>query len=301
MNLSLLNSLCYTVGWVWCVLLGIHGHAFWAVVGALSILVFQLYFTKKQSLGLYIEDLFIAIFSIPLGILLEMFFIQSDMIHYVDGGWLFPPIWIVALYPLFSLLLNHSLKFFKKSYLACFLFGVLGAPLCYIAGRALGGLTFPHSLFLTWIVVGVSWGLFICLLAKIANVIEKASDETLADRDSKIPLELLYDGECPLCSREVCYLQKGNRKPGLKFIDISSKEFLPLEHSNIDYDTAMSQIHAIEGKEKHLVGLSAFASVYARCGLPVTSTLFRIPFVRVFLNPMYKVFAKYRLRITGRD
>lgn len=300
MNLSLLNSLCYTVGWFWCVLFGIHGQSIVATIGAVFLILFQLYCTKIKDTALYIQDVLLVIFSVPLGAPLEIFFIQTNLIHYATTTKMLPPIWIVFLYPLFSLLLNHSLKIIKKNYLASFLFGFLGAPLSYIAGVSLGGLTFPYPLLQNWILIGICWGLFLCLLAKIANIIEKATAETLEDRDLKNNLKLLYDGECPICKREVCILQKKDSQTKIKFIDISSKEFSPFENNNIDYNTAMSQIHAIDGKGNLLVGISAFAAVYASCQLLVTSTLLRIPFIKRTLKPLYTLFAKKRLWLTGR-
>lgn len=300
MNLSLLNSLCYTAGWFWCVLFGIHAQSILATIGAVLLIIFQLYCTKIKDTALYIQDVLLVIFSVPLGALLEMFFIQTNLIHYANTTKMLPPIWIVLLYPLFSLLLNHSLKIIKKNYLVSFLFGFLGAPLSYIAGISLGGLTFPYPLFQTWIMIGICWGLFLCLLAKIANVVEKATAETLEERDSNNSLKLLYDSECPICKREICILQKKDSQTKINFIDISSKEFSSFEHNNIDYNTAMSQIHAIDSKGNLLVGIPAFAAVYASCQLLVTSTLLRIPFIKSILKPFYTLFAKNRLWITGR-
>ncbi|MEI8365425.1 MAG: DUF2878 family protein [Parachlamydiaceae bacterium] len=300
MNLSVLNSLCYTVGWFWCVLFGIQGHFILATIGAVCLILFQIYYTKTKDIGLYIQDLLLIVFSVPLGTLLEIFFIQTNLIHYVNTTKMFPPIWIIFLYPLFALLLNHSLKIIKKNYFASFLFGFLGAPLSYIAGISLGGLTFPYPLILTWIMIGICWGLFLCLLTKIANIIEKATAETLADRDTRTHLKLLYDGDCPICKKEICILQKKDSQTQITFVDISSKEFAPLEHNNIDYNTAMGQIHAIDVKGNCLVGIPAFAAVYARCQLLVISTLLRIPFVKIILKPLYTLFAKKRLWMTGR-
>jgi len=300
MNLSLLNSLCYTTGWFWCVLFGIHDQSILATIGAVFLILFQLYCTKIKDIALYIQDVLLVVFSVPLGALLEMFLMQANFIDYANTSGMLPPIWIVFLYPLFSLLLNHSLKIIKKNYLASFLLGFLGAPLSYIAGNSLGGLTFPYPLLQTWILIGICWGLFLCLLTKIAIIVEKATAETLEDRDSKTNLKLLYDGECPICKREICILQKKERQSKIKFVDISSKEFSPFENNNIDYNTAMSQIHAIDGKGNLLVGIPAFAAVYARCQLLVISTLLRIPFIKRVLKPLYTLFAKKRLWMTGR-
>lgn len=300
MSLSLLNSLCYTAGWFWCVFFGIHGQSLLAAVGAISLILLQLYCARVKDVGFFIQDRLLVAFSIPLGALLEIFFMQTNLIQYGDPLKTLPPIWIVLLYPLFSLLLNHSLKITKKSKWASFLLGFLGAPLSYMAGVSLGGLTFPYPLLQSWIMIGICWGLFLCLLAKIATIVEKATAETLAERDAETHLQLLYDGECPICKREICMLQKKNSQSKIKFVDISSKEFLPAELSRIDYDTAMSQIHAIDGKGDLLIGIPAFAAVYAHCQLLATSTLLRIPFVTAILNPLYTLFAKNRLWLTGR-
>ncbi|CDR33813.1 DUF2878 family protein [Criblamydia sequanensis] len=301
MNLSLINSLCYTIGWFWCVLLGIHEHSALAVIGALFLIFVQLYLAKVKDVSLYIQDLLLVLFSIPLGALLEIFFIQTNLIHYSNTTGMLPPIWIVFLYPLFSLLINHSLKFIKKNTLIPFLLGFLGGPLSYVAGQSLGALTFPSPLIPTLIIIGVSWGLFLCLLVKIANIVEKAALETVAELDSKNRMKLLYDGDCPICKKEICLLQKKDTQGKVNFVDISSKEFSPSENNNIDYNTAMAQMHAIDGKGNLLVGIPAFAAVYAHCQLLILSTLLRIPFIKIVLQPLYRLFAKKRLWITGRE
>lgn len=300
MNLSIFNSLCYSAGWFWCVLFGINGHTIVASSGAIFLIILQLYFTKIKDEGLYIQDLILSFLSIPLGLLLEMFFIQTNIIHYANTTAILPPIWIVLLYPLFSLLINHSLKIIKTNYLLSFLLGFLLAPFSYVAGISLGGLTFPYPLLQTSVMIGICWGLLLCLLSKIANSVEKATAETLDDRDSKTHLKLLYDGECPICNKEICMLQKKDNQTKIKFVDISSKDFSPPDHNNIDYNTAMNQIHAIDGKGNLLIGVPAFAAVYARCQLLVLSTLMRIPFIKTILNPLYTLFAKNRLMLTGR-
>lgn len=300
MNLSVLNSLCYTAGWFWCVLFGIHQQSFFATLGAVFFIIVQLYCVKIKDTALYIQDVLLVGFSIPLGILLETLFIQTNLIQYVNSRNIFPPIWIICLYPLFSLQLNHSLKIIKKNYLASFFLGFFGAPLSYVAGISLGGLSFSYPLINTWIFIGICWGLLICLLSKISSITEKAAIETLTERDSRINLKLLYDGECPICNREICMLQKKNNQSKIKFVDISSKEFSPSENNNIDYNTAMARIHAVDSKGDCLVGIRAFAAVYASCNLLVTSTLLRIPFIKLFLEPLYRLFAKKRLWLTGR-
>ena len=84
MNLSLVNSLCYTTGWFWCVLFGIHGQFIVAIIGAVFLILFQLYCTKIKDIALHIQDVLLVIFFVPLGALLEIFFIQTNLIHYAN-------------------------------------------------------------------------------------------------------------------------------------------------------------------------------------------------------------------------
>lgn len=300
MAFSILASVCYTIGWFWCVLFGIQGQSLVAFLGAAALLGFQLYYEKKRDTRFYIQDLLLVIFSIPLGILFELIYIHSGLLAYSDGSVNFPPIWITSLYPLFAMLINHSLRIIKTSYLLSFVTGCLGAPLSYLAGHSLGGVTFGYPLFESCLLIGISWGVYLALLVKLANLIEKATLETIHDRDSAANVKLLFDGECPLCSREICMLKQRTTEASVNFVDISSKEYAPKVNANIDYHTAMTQMHAIDAQGKPLMGISAFALIYARCQLLVISTLMRLPFMVIILNPFYALFAKYRVRIAGK-
>lgn len=301
MHQSIINSVCYTVGWFWCVLLGVKNQSLMSFVGTLFLIFVQLYTTKIKDKSLYVQDLLLAIFSIPMGFFLEFLFIQTNVVHYIHSNHAIPPLWVICLYPLFSLLINHSLEILKKSYLASFIICMITAPLSYIAGASLGAVILPHSLIQTYLVLGTSWGVFVCLLLKISKIIRKAAAETLVESEANNKIRLLYDGECPICKREICVLQKKDRQASVKFIDISSEEFLPKEHGNIDYKTAMSQIHAIDAEGRPLVGIPAFAAVYARCQMLTLSTLMRIPLIKEGFHLFYKLFAKNRLWITGRS
>jgi predicted DCC family thiol-disulfide oxidoreductase YuxK len=221
--------------------------------------------------------------------------IHLGWLSYPSASTPLPPIWIISLYPLFSLLINHSLSFLKSSPFIAFIVGFIAAPLSYLAGVKMGGALFPHPLLSTWSVIGVLWGLFLVLLTAIAKSIDKAAEAV-----DEAPLKLLYDGACPLCQREIAFLKKRAVKGRVIFVDISDPNFTSRENQGIDYKTAMTEMHAIDAQGNVLVGVPAFAALYARCRLPVLATLLRIPFIQAMLTPFYKHFAKNRLRITRR-
>lgn len=163
----MINSICYVVGWFWCMLWGIAGHPIIAVQGAAFLIALQLYYTNAEDSSLFNRDALLVAISIPLGFLLEMFLIQTHVIRYGDSD--FPPIWIIAIYPLFALLVNHVFSFLKDYYIAAFFIAFLGIPSSYFWVNTHGDLTFGYSSILTWIIIGNCWGVLLCLLLKIAN------------------------------------------------------------------------------------------------------------------------------------
>ena len=66
------------------------------------------------------------------------------------------------------------------------------------------------------------------------------------DRPTSWQIKLLYDGDCPLCVREVNFLRSKDADRGLvSFIDIASDDYHQEDHAGIDFETAMGVIHAI--------------------------------------------------------
>ena len=59
-------------------------------------------------------------------------------------------------------------------------------------------------------------------------------------------IKLLYDGECPLCMREVNFLRKRDAGRGLvAFVDIADEGYAPEENGGVSFEAAMGRIHAI--------------------------------------------------------
>lgn len=51
---------------------------------------------------------------------------------------------------------------------------------------------------------------------------------------------MLYDGDCPLCMREVNMLRNRDKGIGkIDFVDISSPEYSAKDNSNISYEQVM--------------------------------------------------------------
>ena len=114
-------------------------------------------------------------------------------------------------------------------------------------------------------------------------------------------IKLLYDGECPLCLREVNFLQKRDAGRGLiAFVDIADDHYSPEENGNISFETAMGRIHAILPDGTSIKNLEVFRRVYDILGLGWIYAITRLPIIGSLADKLYGFWADWRLKLTGR-
>ena len=113
-------------------------------------------------------------------------------------------------------------------------------------------------------------------------------------------LTFLYDGSCPLCLRETNFLKKKDTKKFINFVDISNNYF-PQNFKNISYEQAMDNLHGILGSGEIIVGVDVLAYSYELVGLGWIYFPTKLPILSNFIRFLYKYWAKYRLKLTGRD
>jgi len=112
-------------------------------------------------------------------------------------------------------------------------------------------------------------------------------------------VELFYDGECPLCMREVSMLRRLDRRQRILFRDIAAPDFDARAYGR-DHATFMAQIHARLPSGEWLTGVEVFRRLYGAVGFGPVVALTRLPGVRGLLDVGYDWFARNRLRLTGR-
>lgn len=114
-------------------------------------------------------------------------------------------------------------------------------------------------------------------------------------------IKLLYDGECPLCLREVNFLQRRDQGRGLvAFVDIASPDYDPVQHGGVDYATAMGRIHAVLADGTVIQNVEVFRQVYNVLGMGWVYAATRWPIVGPLVDWLYAVWADRRLALTGR-
>ncbi|WP_269610933.1 thiol-disulfide oxidoreductase DCC family protein [Prochlorococcus marinus] len=113
-------------------------------------------------------------------------------------------------------------------------------------------------------------------------------------------LTIFFDGGCPLCRREVEFLQSRNQKGFLRFIDIDSSD-LPLDLKyGITYKQAMERIHALKSDGSVIKDIKVFQEAYSLIGLGWIYAPTKLPILDKFIEFIYGLWAKYRLKITLR-
>ena len=114
-------------------------------------------------------------------------------------------------------------------------------------------------------------------------------------------LIFLYDGGCPLCRRETDFLKRRDKIGNIRFVDINSDNYDPTNYQNISFEKAMSNLHGILHDGNLIQGLDVLAYAYQLVGLGWVYFPTKIPIISNLLKIFYGFWAKYRLKITGRN
>jgi predicted DCC family thiol-disulfide oxidoreductase YuxK len=116
---------------------------------------------------------------------------------------------------------------------------------------------------------------------------------------SSFQIKLLYDGDCPLCGREVAFLRRRNRRGQLAFEDIAAPGFDPARYG-LERADVMARMHGVLPDGRVVEGMEVFRRAYAAVGLGALLAPTRWPLLRPLFDRAYAVFARNRLRWTGR-
>lgn len=117
---------------------------------------------------------------------------------------------------------------------------------------------------------------------------------------SSVPaVEVFFDGDCPLCTREVAMVRRLDRKARVRFTDIAAPEFDAGTIGRTQEDL-MARIQGRLPDGSFIEGVEVFRRMYAATGLGALVAVTRIPGISHALDAGYRWFARNRLRLTGR-
>ena len=111
--------------------------------------------------------------------------------------------------------------------------------------------------------------------------------------------EVFFDGDCPLCKREIDMIRAFDRHGRVRFTDIAAPGFDPVS-TGLTYDELMASIRGRMPSGEMVEGVEVFRQLYGAVGSGPVIPLTRVFGVRQLLDAGYQVFARNRLRLTGR-
>ncbi|MDJ0567952.1 MAG: DUF393 domain-containing protein [Pleurocapsa sp. MO_192.B19] len=133
----------------------------------------------------------------------------------------------------------------------------------------------------------------------MTSVSKKSTDNLPIKPSWKI--RLLYDGECPLCVREVNFLTKQDAGRGIvDFVDIADLNYDPKDNAGIDFATAMGRIHAVLPNGTVIKNVEVFRRVYEELGMGWIYAITKAPLLGVIADWLYSIWADWRLKLTRR-
>lgn len=107
------------------------------------------------------------------------------------------------------------------------------------------------------------------------------------------PFEVFFDGDCPLCRREIDMIRRKDKSRRLLLTDIAAEEFQP---SEVPLERLMKEIHGRFSDGTYVVGVDVFREIYERLGFGRVVGLTRWPVVRTLLGFAYSLFSRIRFR-----
>lgn len=107
-------------------------------------------------------------------------------------------------------------------------------------------------------------------------------------------ITVFYDGKCGLCSSEIKYYQKIDRKGVFNWAD-ANEHLNDLKERGMSLSDALMYLHAVDDQEQFHIGVDAFILIWKH--LPKwrwLSVFTRMPVVYHLANFVYRIFAKWR-------
>jgi predicted DCC family thiol-disulfide oxidoreductase YuxK len=112
-------------------------------------------------------------------------------------------------------------------------------------------------------------------------------------------IEVFYDGDCPLCRREIRMLRRLDRHRRIRTVDIAADGF-DAAALGVPRAALLARIHGRLPDGTLVEGVEVFRRLYAAVGLGPLVSLTRLPGIAQALDIGYDWFAGNRLRLTGR-
>lgn len=283
-----LNLMFYFFTWMGIVVLGRGEHDVYLffllfVTNFLQIIVF--FYRDKKSFSCCIP---LMAWGIIFGGVQELILLSFDALSYSHSLY-FPPFWVFFVYVSFSLVINSFLSFINKTFIIpLMLGGVMGIFFFFLEQ------TFSLVAIQKPILIYISWTVFLTLLVLFNRRLLQLYEKFTSNEMIKSKLDVFYDDRCPICAREIQFLQRRIPKESVNFLPLSKKETEIAFQGKITLKEAMHVFHGITSDKRIVKGVSLFALLYAKLGATAVSVLLESPLFKNIFVFLYYVWTKIR-------
>jgi len=108
------------------------------------------------------------------------------------------------------------------------------------------------------------------------------------------PIEVFYDGSCPICTTEMAALARRDGGRRLALTDCSPDGFRDAAADAPSRSMLMHRIHARDADGRWLRGIDVFVAAYDAAGFHRTARVLASPRLRPLLDRLYGVIADHR-------
>ena len=156
---NLANAGLFQLGWFACVL---GGNSLWLLLAGGALLAHLLWISRSLA------EVRLVVVVCVLGSAVDSLLLNAGVFAFQQPGILIP-FWLVLLWALLAITLNHCLAWAAKPWWRAALLGAIGGSLSYYAGQRLGAVQFPQGLWPTLPGLGLLWAALFPLLQWIAG------------------------------------------------------------------------------------------------------------------------------------
>jgi len=110
------------------------------------------------------------------------------------------------------------------------------------------------------------------------------------------PLTVFYDGNCPVCRREIGHYRRLEREDSpIRWYNVHTNPKALAKYA-LSLEESLALFHVYDGQGQKYTGVSGFDELWQR--LPYFNRIafiLRVPILRPLLDRLYAIFAKRRL------
>lgn len=186
------NLLLFKLGWIACVAFAASGQPMLSLLAVAIVVALHL-----AGVPLVVKEAVLLASAAVIGLIWESILVSAGLLIYPGYTGMAPlaPYWIVAMWVLFATTINFGLSWAKKHWAMATVAGLVGGPMAFYAGSAMGAVQFSDTT-LALAVIGIGWAVLLPLLIWVSDTIIDGA--WLEPTDDELALRVL-----PIFEREV--------------------------------------------------------------------------------------------------